>query len=127
MHQALAKFEAGEDRIENVSQEVADIFAWIVAIWQLAMPQENLQEEFISHYYNGCPVCEELPCKCLSRKERRSGIVSLPQLRDLHDQIAQLGEVLGSRGKELGDIKKSIEQAIQSQNEQVAVQAIAQT
>ena len=51
----------------------------------------------------------------------------MPQLRDLHDQIAQLGEVLGSRGKELGDIKKSIEQAIQSQNEQVAVQAVAQT
>jgi predicted DNA-binding protein len=127
LHQALSKFEGGEERIDNVSTELADVFAWIVAIWQLAIPGKNFQEEFITHYYEGCPVCTTFPCLCASRKERRSGIIALPQLRELSKRMDDLSEVLGARKSELVDLRKSIEKAIESQNEQVAVQAVAQT
>src|SRR5713101_3796319 len=65
LHQALSKHETGEDVIENVGQEIADVFAWIVATWQLAIPGKDLQEEFIGHYYKGCPVCSARPVVAL--------------------------------------------------------------
>jgi len=127
LHQALSKWEGGDNRLANVATELADVFAWIVATWQLAMPGKNLREEFITHYYEGCPVCNGFPCSCGSRRERSSGIVTLPQLRELSKRLDELSGVLGSRKNELQDIKASIEKAIDSKDEQVAVQAVAQT
>ena len=127
LHQALSKHEIGEDTTGNLSQELADVFAWIVAIWQLAFPSKDLQDEFINHYYNGCPVCTNFPCKCPSRRERRSGIVSLTELELLHKKVNELRIVLANREDELVDIQTSLAKAIESRNEQVTLQAVAQT
>ncbi len=127
LHQALSKHEIGEDKTENLAEELADVFAWMISIWQLEFPTKDLQDEFITYFYNGCPVCGSKPCKCSPRSERRSGIVSVAELESLHRQVSDLAEKLGDRQEELADIRKSLQLAIESKSEQVAVQAVAQT
>src|SRR6266851_1227045 len=70
---------------------------------------------------------QRAPCRCPARGERRSGIVSLVELRQLRDRVGELSAVLKGREVELGELQKSLSVAIDSRNEQVAVQAVTQT
>jgi len=53
--------------------------------------------------------------------------VSLVELRQLRDRVGELSAVLKGREVELGELQKSLSVAIDSRNEQVAVQAVTQT
>lgn len=127
LHQAFGKFEIGEEDIANVREELADVLAWILSAWQLAFPDRDLQDEFIDFYSHGCPACRENPCKCPPRSDRRAGVVSLDELGELRKSVDCLAGMLGAKQADLADILESLDAAISSKNEQVALRAVFQT
>lgn len=127
LHQALSNYEASLAPINRVEEEAADVLAWILAIWPLAIPGKDLQDEFISYYYRGCPVCQSKPCICLARAERKSGIAIRQDLETLEKQVNKLSEVMQDTSSDFNDLRKSLRIAIETGNEQIAYQAVSET
>ena len=53
-----------EDR-ENLSNEFADVLAWLCTLASLAGIR---MDEAVTKYADGCPRCREIPCTCPEKK-----------------------------------------------------------
>ena len=53
-----------------VSDEMADVFAWMISEWGLWRNAAGMTEAFSQHYSSGCSRChKKIDCKCQPREE----------------------------------------------------------
>ena len=127
IHEAYSKLETGEKSNKNVSDELSDILAWILSAWHIIFPNDDVDEQFIAYYYNGCQVCEHVPCDCKSRSDRAAELVDLKQLVKLKEKIKQLNAKNTDNELNFEDIYKALDSAIESQDEAITLNAVKET
>ena len=60
----LAKAVAKGDDVDNLREEFADVFAWLVTLANV----ENIDlEDAIQKFTAGCPGCGDMVCRCDSK------------------------------------------------------------
>lgn len=64
LHQAYSNYLFAKTGVDDVADEVADLSAWVFAIWGVEKNIGDLEAEFSSYYRNGCPVCRKKRCIC---------------------------------------------------------------
>ncbi|MEM8667665.1 MAG: MazG nucleotide pyrophosphohydrolase domain-containing protein [Planctomycetota bacterium] len=62
----LASALRGDDR-ENLTEEFADVIAWLVTIANVA--NVDLNAALLAKYGRGCPGCSRLVCECPSSEK----------------------------------------------------------
>lgn len=60
LHESICKFKIKEKSKENVEEEFADIFSWILSAWFSSNRDKNLDDALKDYFYKGCPVCEKI-------------------------------------------------------------------
>jgi hypothetical protein len=123
VHEAIALYRVGKRRKEAVSEELADVFAWTVGTWRLALPNNNMDDEFIDYYYKGCPVCLASSCKCRDYSGRPTGLINFEILRELEESMVEISRRSG-RGDGKSDELRSLRRAIETENEPTANNAL---
>lgn len=52
----------GEQSLESVKEEVADVFAWLCSLANLM--DIDIASAFFAKYSNSCSKCRKSPCEC---------------------------------------------------------------
>ncbi|EMJ7519434.1 hypothetical protein QPK77_08120 [Providencia rettgeri] len=110
LHESYCRLKKDENyNRDNLSEECADIFAWLYSLWGINFTQE-LWSKFQDYYINGCPVCNHKQCICKPYSGRISVTDSKKALlTDLMNDLSKL-----SNDKELGEYKTNIDAALTS-------------
>jgi hypothetical protein len=120
LHEAICKYKSGEKSKDNVEDEFADVFAWILSAWVSSNKNKSLDDEFISYFYKGCPVCKSLPCSCAENSSRIQGLVDVEKFKELRVLFEEL-EVLSPNAKDdLSELITSLKSVESNQDEIVA-------
>lgn len=64
----LARALNGRTSRENLKDEFADVFAWLVTMASIA--DVDLEEVSKARYGQGCPRCDATPCVCDEARQR---------------------------------------------------------
>jgi hypothetical protein len=127
VHEAFAGFSRDEKPLSAFGQEVADVLGWILGMWAILRPGQSLDEEFISYYYEGCPVCGQIPCCCSSYNSRPEGLVDVTLLREVQRQVIDLLQFVPAQQAALEKLAASLETAAETQDEAIANASISET
>lgn len=120
LHESIVKFKAGKKSKESVMEEFADVFSWIISAWICLNKDKSLDDEFISYYVKGCPVCECSPCTCPKDGGRTQGIVNPDKFRELRLLFEELETLVPDPESQISELIKSIKAVEQNQTESVA-------
>lgn len=127
VHEASSRYYAGRKPKEAVAEEFADLFAWTLSAWHLATDGLSLDDEFRAYFMNGCPVCGVSVCECAMFSDAGSQTVEAEKLRNLLEAFKELAEEAGLAEDDLAMVETSLEKAITTQSEPVAVNAVRET
>src|ERR1035441_2948606 len=67
-----------------VKDEIADVFAWLVGAWHLAVPNASIDRELAIYYEHGCPVCGQDPCSCEPFSGRAQNLFDVGKLGQIN-------------------------------------------
>lgn len=126
LHEAVSKFQREERNLESVSEELADIFAWLTSVWLLIFPGKSLEDAFRDYYIDNCPRCHSFPCVCIRGGERYYGLIDISLLRTIKVNLKELRIQMPNSMYEIDELIKSLGAAIESQTESVTKKAIHQ-
>lgn len=112
IHRLCRQYRRARSRIsalvkENLEKEIADYFAWLLAIWTLEKlhePDFSFQEAFTDKYSAGCPYCTSCPCQCST--ERQLTMQTQPEVRKVFSEVADPIEELRGQLIEIIDLLK---------------------
>lgn len=96
IHEAYGNHKKGAKPISAVTEEIADVFAWLLSAWSITYPQTSgdkmvsLDKCFVDYYRNDCPVCKKAPCEC-GPSDSRAAL--LPDLSNIDILINNLEEL----------------------------------
>lgn len=127
LHEAMAGFVRKSKPFEVVEAELADVMAWILAAWSIAFRERSLDDEFISYYLDGCPVCRQDVCQCQPYNSRPEGLIDVVALKDIKHHLEELTRLLPESRLLLGDAIQSVSVAAETQNESIARLSVSQT
>jgi hypothetical protein len=118
VHEALSGFMVGKYSLAAVEEEIADVLAWVLGAWDIQWTDRSLDEEFISYYYRGCPVCRVTPCGCKPNSSRSEGLIDPSYLLELKGDLERLLKQIPSiHGAQVQDLIRSAESALEDQND----------
>jgi len=126
IHEAYMRYKRGSVNVFVVASEIADVFAWILGAWGIVFPKRSLADAFKSYYLNECPVCHVNPCKCDLFAGRPEGIIDYAQLEEVKETLESLRELLPRYEKDIQELIKSIDAAIETQSEPIAKTSLGQ-
>ncbi|MGE6648724.1 hypothetical protein ACQKE0_05535 [Shewanella colwelliana] len=124
LHESIVKFKCGKKNKESVEEEFADVFAWIVSAWISLNKDKSLDEEFMTYFYNGCPVCTNSPCTCAVGDERMQGVIDPQQFKELRLLFEELETVAPDAQAQIEGLIDSIKAVEDNQTESVANAAV---
>lgn len=127
LHEAMAGFIRRIKPFEVVTEELADVFAWLLACWGIVFRDRSLDAEFISYYLDGCPVCRHETCQCQPYNSRPEGLIDVVALKDIKRHLEELTRLLPESRAALGDAIQSVTVAAETQNESIARLSVSQT
>lgn len=126
VHEAYSGFVKGQRRLENVAEELADVFAWLVSTWGIVYPKMSLADEFIGYYYDGCPVCLSENCHCSDHADRGERLVELEKLMEFRGKIEELMSLEPIYRKSLESVVGSLDIVAESKSTTSAVRTVNQ-
>ena len=128
IHEAYSKYFAKKKPISAVAEEFADLFAWLLTAWRIALPNVNVDESFITYYQDGCPVCaRHVNCNCSRFSDLSANLVDPKAIEKLNELFLALAKEAGETGDEINEIAKSLQSAAETQSEPIARTAVEQT
>jgi hypothetical protein len=116
VHEALSGFLTGKKNLSAVSDEIADVLAWILGAWHITLPGKSVDQEIISYYLDGCPVCRRSACVCKPYSGRPQNLFDPSVLSDALKDLAELSEALPAASSEIEELQKSLTVVIETQN-----------
>lgn len=126
VHEAYTSFVSGRRKIENVGEEIADVFAWLVSTWGICYPKLNLTDEFINYYYQGCPVCRSEKCNCPNHGDRGERLVEVEQLIKFREKIEELISLAPQYKESLDVVVGSIATVTETKSNTGAIRTVNQ-
>jgi len=126
VHEAYTSFVSGRRKIENVGEEIADVFAWLVSTWGICYPKLSLADEFITYYYYGCPVCSSEKCHCPNHGDRGERLVEVEQFNKFREKIEELIALAPHYKDRLDVIVGSIKTVTETQSNAGAIRTVNQ-
>lgn len=126
VHEAYTGFAKGSRKIENIGEELADVFAWLLSTWGIVYPKLSLNDEFIGYYYEGCPVCSSSRCRCPDHNDRGERLVELEELNKFRDKIEELISLAPAYKDKLDVIIGSLNTVNESKSTTSAVRTVNQ-
>lgn len=126
VHEAYTGFIKGSRKLENIGEELADVFAWLLSTWGIVYPKLSLNDEFIGYYYEGCPVCNNFKCTCPDHSDRGERLVELEDLNKFREKIEELISLAPLYKDKLDVIVESINTVKESKSTTSAVRTVNQ-
>lgn len=128
VHEAISKCLNGEKSRDAVSDELADVAAWLLGAWAIVFPTRSLDDEFSAYYDDGCPVCSRPACECKPFGGRPERLVSVAWLEKLRSGVVKLADAVPSAQKqEFLDLAQAYEQVQQTHNEPLVLSSVDET
>ena len=127
VHEAYTSFCRGIKSKSEIEDELADCFAWILSAWSIYYIGENLDDAFITYYYNDCPVCSCMPCKCKDYSDRGEMLVKIEELREFRAKVSELLDVAPAHNEIIKSVIEDLDFAEKSGKTAVAVSAVKQS
>jgi len=127
VHEAYTSYQRGDRKKENIEEELADVFAWLVSTWGICYPELSLADEFIGYYYEGCPVCTSTKCKCPDHNDRGERLVEIKQLTEFKNKIEELINIKPEYKESLGSVINSLDTVVETKSTAGAVRTVNQT
>lgn len=124
LHEAICKYKSGEKTVENIEEEIADVLAWILSAWIGSHRGKSLDEEVISYFYEGCPVCLNDTCKCSKDDARIQGLVDAEKFKELRNLFEELEALTPDSKRDVQELIKSLKVVEETQDESAANAAI---
>ena len=126
VHEAYTGFLSGHRKIENIGDELSDVFAWLASTWGIVYPNLSLNDEIIGYYYKGCPVCLSDVCSCPDHSDRGERLVEIEEINKFREKIEELINIAPSYKDKLDSISKSLEVVSETKSTTGAVRTINQ-
>lgn len=120
LQEAIAKHKIEEKTIDNVTEEFADVFAWILSAWTSSYPDLDLADVIKNYFYEDCPVCKSLPCACQRDDARLQSLIDAKVYAELRGEFEELTSLAKAEGIDLSDLIESLKSIETNQNETVA-------
>ncbi len=127
IHEAYSSHRKGEKKLEAVAEEVADVLAWMIGAWGIINPNKSLDDAFIDYYFEGCPLCKSLPCKCDLYDSRPDSLIDFKSLALLKDKLDTLVAILPKYQEDISELIKSYEYVLETHNAPMAKVSVSQT
>lgn len=124
VHEAATRFFSQRKNLNAVAEEFSDLLAWILSAWRISFPDEAIDEQFISFYLNGCPVCGKKTCDCMLYSDSSSQLVEPRIIEELGILFLKLAKEVGTSDFDIKEIQKSLSTAAATQSEPVARTAL---
>lgn len=126
IHEAYTGYISGNRRIENIGEEIADVFAWLASTWGICFPAMSLTDEFISYYYEYCPVCKNEACSCPDHGDRGERLVEIQQLLEFKEKIEEIIALAPEYKDKLEAVVSSLETVEETRSTTGAVRTVHQ-
>lgn len=120
LHESICKCFSGIKNKSHVEEEFADVLAWILSAWVSTNRDKNLDDEIVSYFYNGCPVCQMVECSCGQYDSRIQGLVDPKRFNELRILFEQLEKVSPDAKADIGDLILALKCVEESQDEATA-------
>jgi hypothetical protein len=103
-----------------VSDEIADVLAWLLGAWHITFPDRSVDHEIISYYFNGCPVCQHMQCICASYSGRPQNLFDSSVLSDVEKDLAYLWDASPEDRADIEELQRSLRVVIETQDDPLA-------
>ncbi|MFH2026608.1 MAG: toll/interleukin-1 receptor domain-containing protein [bacterium] len=127
IHEAYSNFINKKKPINAVMDEIADVFAWILAAWVIKYPKDSIDWVFIDYYVNDCPVCRKAPCKCGLSDSRSATLPDFDKLALVREYLDQLALLFPDHQDVFSNLLKSYSNVLKTQNMPIAWAALTET
>lgn len=119
VHEAMSKFFKGERTLEAISDEIAEVLAWIVSAWDIVKPNKSLDKELISYYFKGCPVCHNKACNCPPDSNRPGGLINPKDLIKIKEFLKNLRDSMPQYETDIDELIRSIATSTEAHSESI--------
>jgi len=120
VHEAYSGLLTGKKKLGAVSDEIADVLAWLLGAWQITLPDKSVDQEMINYYFNGCPVCLHLRCSCKSYSGRAQNLFDPSVLTDVAKDLAYLRDVSPGDKVLVEELQQSLDVVIATEDDPLA-------
>jgi len=127
IHEAYSMYMKGKKTKENIGEEMADAFAWILSSWGIVFPDLSLRDELIGYYWENCPVCKNCPCECNEYSDRPERLITQEQLDEFKSKLEKLVELVPEQKEKLEEIVNSLEFASKNTSDTSAIRNVKQS
>jgi hypothetical protein len=126
VHEAVSGLVTGRKNVKAVSDELADVLAWILGAWYIVLPRKSVDQEIVNYYFNGCPVCQRKQCRCKPYSRRPQNLFDSSVISDLGQRLNQLLALSPISKEEIEELSKSVLAVIETQGDPLARLLISQ-
>lgn len=127
IHEAYSNVKNNKKPKSALMDEVADVFAWILAAWAIKYPKDSMDRAFIDYYVDDCPVCRKAPCQCGLEDSRPATLPDFDKLDLVREKLNQLALLFPERQDEFSNLLKSYDSVIKTQNMPIVWATLTQT
>ncbi len=127
IHEAYSGYCRKTKPLEAVMAEIADVFAWVLAAWNISIDGQSPADEIISAYLSGCPVCHSQECSCKPYHSRAVSLIDKEVLIEIKNELASIRENGGITSSKFDDLMQSLDVAASSLDDPISHLAIEQT
>jgi len=120
VHEAISCLLSGKKNLSAVSDEIADVLAWLLGAWHITLPGKSVDQEMLSYYFNRCPVCQRKQCVCLSYSGRCQNLLDAAVLADVAKDLEYLRKAWPEDGEDIAELQKSIDTVLETQDDPLA-------
>jgi hypothetical protein len=120
VHEAISGLLTGRKKLGALSDEIADVLAWLLGAWYIVLPDKSVDQEIISYYFNGCPVCQCMQCVCRSYSGRAQNLFDPAVLADVEKDLVSLREASSDDKLDIEELQKSVRVVIETQDDPLA-------
>lgn len=125
IHEAYSAYCLEEKGLDAVMAEVADVLAWVLSAWTIALREQSPADEMISIYLRGCPVCTADRCRCKPYHSRSVSLLSEAELLDIREDLEGVRKN-GAHADRVDEALQSLMVAATSQDDPISHLAIDQ-
>ena len=120
IHEALAGHLRGKRPLSAVSDEIADVLAWILGAWKIKLEEKSVDKELLNYFFNGCPVCNKKRCNCAPYSGKAHNLFDPTVLQSVDDGLQDLVKVLPQSENDIAELRRSIKVVMETQDDPLA-------
>lgn len=117
IHEAFSAFSKGEKPIGAVSEELANLLAWLIGAWHIGLKPKSMDWELLDYYQKGCPVCHAASCMCKPYSGRPDRLVDSKLLESLKARLLELQSVIPCAKDDIAELARSASVAVDTKSD----------